>query len=611
MHVIQNVLTNYTMLHSDFTGFSVNPSGIFYFFIHILIALIVFTTFYLIGDKLRKLFFKQQQTLIFFINITLGFITIGLGICLLGMLSLLKSEVLLVYFVSILLIAFYPFSFLKYLDRKIILKQTKAIKIDYKDFVVWATILFVIISFLRLISPEIAEDGYHTDLPSLYLSSQTSMHQSKEMLHVIPYPQLAEMTYLIPLFFGDKEATRFIHFGFYVLIILLLYTISKNNKSAFIKFAPLLFATAPVVMKYSSSQYTDFFMLLPFLLSMLLLAKSTTKKSVILSGIMFGAVISIKMWLLVYIPVFLLFIAIQNRKKKLLDTLTLLSFFILAACSIVCIWYLRAFILTGDPVFPIFSKIELLETTQMLSTPVSDHFNFNWKMFTYPNMIVLSPLFFLAFLFAFIYHKTFTKLVSASPLFLFFCLLMLEQLFIKVDFGRYLLAWYTTSTLIASAGVAIVFNKKNTVRYGFITCYVILFIYYLFNAVLLLPYGFGWADKNAYLTRVLGRDNVSYYNFENSFDKWISKKDLVATYGIGSFYYADFAYLDIGYIFSKNQREFRLLTQKKATKLLVKGGDITWFCKKLSLKHCDKTKVKLLATYPSDIKKYNLYELIK
>ena len=601
MHLIQNIITNYVLLLNDFVGFSISPLGIFSYILHIIIALTILIVFYLFGNQVRNIFFKEQKTFRFFINIALGYITIGIGICLLGIFSLLNSEVILGYFAAIIFCALYPFSFK--------LKRIMTIKIPYNDFAVWGTIFFVLISFLRLIQPEIAEDGYHTDLPQLYLSSQTMMHQSKELLHVIPYPQLAEMTYLIPLFLGDKEATRFIHFGFYLLIIFLLYTVSKDKKSSFLKYSPLLFATAPVVMKYSSSQYTDFFMVFPFLLSLFLLEKNTSKKNILLSGIIFGAVISIKMWLLIYIPAFLLFIAIRNKKEKFLEICKLLMIFVLAALAVVSIWYLRAFILTGDPVFPIFSKIELLETAQTLSTPFSDHFSFNWKMFTYPNMIVLSPLFFLAFLFAFIYHKTFIKLVSSSPLFLFFYLLMIEQLFIKVDFGRYLLAWYTTSTLIASAGVAIIFNKKSITRYGFIACYVVLFIYYFFNTVLLLPYGFGWADKNAYLTRVLGRDNVSYYNFENNFDKRISNKDLVATYGIGSYYYANFSYIDIGYVFSKQERDFGLLKKKKVTKLLIKGGDIAWFCKTLRITNCTVKKVRLLATYPSDSKKYNLYEI--
>ena len=87
------------------------------------------------------------------------------------------------------------------------LKLSKHFRIPL--LVLFGIIAYLVLSFLRLIPPEITEDAYHTDLPHLYLMAETSMLESREPLHVIPYPQLAEMVYLIPLFFGDKEASHY------------------------------------------------------------------------------------------------------------------------------------------------------------------------------------------------------------------------------------------------------------------------------------------------------------------------------------------------------------------------------------------------------------------
>lgn len=597
--LLNNILTNYAVLQKDFTGFSINPSGVSDFLFHLFIAGSILFIYYLFGEKLRKSFFSEQKEFTFFISIVLGYITIGAGIALLGTFSLLKPEIILLYLVGIAIVAYYPFAGIP---------KIKFPTVPYKEFVGWGVLLFVLISFLRLMTPEIVEDGYHTDLPRLYLATQTMMHESREMLHVIPYPQLPEMTYLIALFLGDKESTRVIHFGFYVLIVLLLFEVAQNKATSFVRFAPLVFVTAPLAIRYSPSQYTDFFMLLPFLLSILLIKKNISFRIAILSGILFGAVISTKIWMLIYLPAFLVFIALTNRKEKKKKTFSLISLFTLSAFAVVIIWYLRSYLLTGYPLYPLFVTIEYLEKSTS-ATPSQSYFGLNWKMFLPQNMAVLSPLFFLGIIFCLTLLKQTFVLLKRFPLALFFLIVSFEQVIIKVDLGRYLFAWFTTGTLVVSSGIYLAFTKSKVVRYGLVGSVIILGLYYVSNTLFILPYGFGWADKNAYLTRVLGRDNVSYYDFNKLFDKHISEKDLVATYGIGSFYYADFAYTDIGYVFGMKDRSFDLLKKKKVTKLLIKGGDIAWFCKTLSLTDCDPKKVALLATYPADMKKYNLYLL--
>lgn len=417
------------------------------------------------------------------------------------------------------------------------------------------------------------------------------------------------MMYLIPLFLGDREAARFIHFGFYLLIIVLLFQIAKRKDAAFARYAPLLFVTAPLAIRYSSSQYTDFFMLLPFLLSFLLIKKNMSHRTIILSGILFGAVISAKIWMLIYLPAFLLFLGYIKRKEHKKKVIYSLCMFALSALSIVSIWYIRAYLLTGYPLYPIFAHLEYLEINAIVHPQQFSYFGINLQMFAPQNMAVLSPLFFLGVLFCVLHIKKVSQVLGNSPAFLFFAILSLEQILIKVDLGRYLFAWFTTASIIISAGFVHVMSKSKLVTYGVSVFIGIIFLYYFINTLLILPYGFGWADRNTYLTRVLGRDNVSYYDFDQLFDKHISDKDLVATYGIGSFYYGDFAYLDIGYVFSMRDRSFDLLKKKKVTKLLIKGGDLKWFCKTLALTQCNSQKVMLLATYPADVKKYNLYLL--
>ncbi|MBI5122686.1 glycosyltransferase family 39 protein [Candidatus Roizmanbacteria bacterium] len=605
MNLIQNIIDNFNLLKADFISVFINFYGIINFLGSLIIASIIFAVYYFLGKKIRQKLFKENTKYLFFVNTALGFIAVSTGIALLGFFSLLKPQIISAYLLFVVILTFYSVNLKFNITRQINYFKN----IDFsKNLLTLGVFLFVFIAFLRLINPEITEDAYHTDLPTYYLATGTSMHATKEDLRVIPYPQLPEMTYLIPIFLGDKETTRFIHFGFYLLIIFLLCEVAKKKESSFAKFAPILFATAPLTIRYSPSQYTDFFMIFCFLLSVLLITKNAGKKQLILSGIIFGAAISTKVWILVYLPTILIYIFILNEKFNKKKILKNILFFTASSLSIAGLWYIRSFIITGDPLYPIFSKLGINFSSKLV---LANHFKFNWGMFSYQNMAVLSPLFFLGIIFCLFSWKNIFAKIKKFPFSIFILILFLEQLIIEASFGRYLFAWFTITTIIISAGIVVVWQKYKIAKYIFITSFFVIFIYYFINTLLVLPYGLGWADKNAYLTRTLGRDNASYYDFNHSFDKWITKGDLVATYKIYGYYYANFSYIDTNYIVNNKNKSFDLLKKRKVAKLLIKGGDIEWFCKTLSLTSCDKSKVKLLATYPDSTRKYNLYEIFK
>lgn len=609
MFLFQNIVNNVTNLQEDFLGISINILGIGLVFLHSLICLSVFIVFYFFGEKVRVLFFKQNEKFNFFINIALGYIVIGGGLGLLGLFSLLNPIIFTGYLIVVCLIAFYnfPLKIFKKTNYKILAYHNFK-----KNFIAWAVILFVFITFLRLINPEIVEDGYHTDNAKLFITSHTTMHLSKDSLHTLPFPQLPEMIYMIPLSLSDKEATRYIHFGFYLLIIVLLFQFAKDKRYRFATFLPLLFVTTPVVIRNAPTQYTDFFALYTFLLAVFLIEKNMKRSNIVLTGILYGAVVSAKVWMLVYLPAVLLYFLVLNRhllyKKMLLFSMLFLTGFL----SVSIIWYVRAFLLTGNPIFPVMNRLFIKEIPPGIN-PIpyltSDNYlGFNSGMFMYENLSGLSPLFFIGILsFIIVFYKNLFRFVKL-PLFILLGVLTLEQLFIHIEWGRYLLIWFLLTSIFISAGILYLYKNNKLYKYGIILVFSVLFGYYFINTVLALPYGFGWANRNSYLTRILGRDNVSYYNFNNDFDKWISDKDLVATYGIYSFYYADFKHVDVGYILKGKSDSFDNLKKNGVTKLLIKGGEIDWFCKELSLYDCNSEKVKQLAFYP-DYKKYNLYLL--
>jgi len=74
----------------------------------------------------------------------------------------------------------------------------------------------------------------------------TIMITPKEQLHVSGSPMLSEMYYSIGIFLWSEESARYIHFVFYILVLLTLLEFAKNSKYKFSIYTPLLFVTAPV-----------------------------------------------------------------------------------------------------------------------------------------------------------------------------------------------------------------------------------------------------------------------------------------------------------------------------------------------------------------------------
>lgn len=606
--VFSNIFINFSYLKSDFVGIIFDPGGFTYFVLNIFFVIILISVYYLIGRKIRLFFFESNNYKIFnnYINIALGYIIVNTGLAILGIFSLFYSPILWAYIGIILITAFYSCRKLKHLKNEIT-EFVIAIKIKIKNnkFVFLGVFLFVIIAFLRLIPPEIGEDaiGYHTGDPHSFLVNRTTLIQSKMPPYVMPAPHLGEMSYVLSEFIGLKDSARYIHFSFYLLVVLLLVQVSP--------YGALFFVTAPVVIQVSSKGNVDFQWILGWLLSIFIITLSKQRgiKDMILVGILFGGVLASKLWTIAFFPLFVLYLLIFYKKLPLVYRLGLIFVFSLSALLVDFIWLWRSFIISGNPLYPMLSTIPSLDGTGG-ALGFGNVIGFNKLMFHMRNVSVLSPLLYLGIIASVLHWRYALSVLRKFRLSSFFVLLATEYLFIQYHFGRYLLGLYSLGVLIISATIEDMITKYNLYRVIFIIGFSILFFYYFINTLLFLPYGFGWADNNKYLTRIIFRDNTNYYNFNHIFGKWISNKDKVATYGIYGFYYADFDYIDINYIFDKSNKSFNLLSQKNVTKLFIKGGDILWFCKTLNLYGCSTSKVKLLASYPEEIRKYNLYSII-
>ncbi len=421
----------------------------------------------------------------------------------------------------------------------------------------------------------------------------------KEDLHVSGSPLLSEMYYTLGIFLSSKESARVIHFGFYILVLLSLIEFSKIKKYKFAIYTPLLLASAPEIIHETSSMYVDFQWMVCFILSILILI-STKKISLpilAISGLLLGGMVATKLWTIVFIPTAILYLYLNLKDKKIIDKLINIFKYGLFISLVPLLWFIRSFILTGNPLYPAFTNQTLLDSTKW-QLPISHYIGINYAIFD-PSYYfdVFSPLFFLGLLLALFNIRRILSLLKDISIFKYLIILFITYLFIIYPYGRYLLGLYILFIFLASLGIDNFVTKFNNFKYLIFLGVIIILSYYVFSSILVLPYSIGIADKNNYLSRILIRDNSSYYDFDKKFDKYISNKDLVAMYNFHGYYYADFKYIDINYIFDNQNKDFELLKKGNVSKIMIRGGDIQWFCKKINIKNCNKNNYALISSY--------------
>lgn len=616
MNLFYNITNKLDYLRQNFTGITFNFSLIFNFLISIVITATVILIFYLLGAKIKlKPFIKDNWTINFFIKIALGYIITASGILVFGVLSILYLKILYVYYAVLLIIAIYPLSTLR--------KRLNVITIIYKEYhqqflkYKWANIAilaFILISFLRLIPPDIGVDAlwYHTDYPQMYIQSHSMMNiDPKGKYYPAVTPTLSDMLYVFTASISMKESSRFMHFAFYILTLLTYLTVF-NKRYSFVPFSALLFVTSPIIVQVAPSAYAEFPWIFCWLLAVFLITskKEHTASNIVLPAILIGATLATKLWMLPFYGVFAIYLLAINIKEDKIKLLKLLLAFSIISFSIPLLWYLRAYLLTGNPLFPTFWTYPNGEP----NNPI--HFDFGLESLKnrITSMINVSPLSIIGFFALLIYVFKMKKNKFKINLFIIFAtILTITQIIINYNFHRFVIPFYSIISLFLGFGVMKFINFNRYLKYSFSILFVGLFLYYFINTLLILPYGLGMADQNKYLTRILSRDNSSYYDYNNQFSKLISDKDIVATYGLWGFYYADFNYIYAEDIFRKDGKSIKSLGQKGVNKLLTLGLDIESVCKIEKLTDCYLNKYKLLTYYkfPTADSAQYLYQLNK
>lgn len=223
----------------------------------------------------------------------------------------------------------------------------------------WIPIFFVIIfsfSFLLALAPPIeAFDGllYHLTVPALWLRDGSLQPVD---LHPYWYPSLLEGMFVFPLAFHLDSAPQLIHWTFALLTVSFIFGWTQELFGSRVAWwSVALFISMPSIPWISAWAYTDLSLTFYALATLFTFGKwikdSSNFRWLILSGIFCGFAVGIKytIFSLPILTCLILFWQLKNDFRKLIQSLL---YFVGTALLFGGIWYLRNFIVTGNPVYP-------------------------------------------------------------------------------------------------------------------------------------------------------------------------------------------------------------------------------------------------------------------
>ena len=294
-----------------------------------------------------------------FFSAGIGLIVVGYAVFFLGTIGLLSTLPLCLLLAALGLAAFWGWRHNPHIQVK---PPAGRVAWDYRSVALLGFVLLA--GFLLVLAPETGKDAliYHLAVPKLYLA-----HHG---FYFIPgnvfagYPLLGEMHYLLALFLRNDILAKTIHFSLLCGILLGIgqFIRFQMRENAFPALAMLLFASIPSVFAVSHTAYNDLFVAfftLAAVYAYLRWSETGLRNWIILCGIFTGSAAACKYTALMMAPLGVLGILLSSNRSKT-DTRQVffqLASYILALAVVGCPFYLKNWIMTGNPVYPFFYDI--------------------------------------------------------------------------------------------------------------------------------------------------------------------------------------------------------------------------------------------------------------
>jgi len=229
-----------------------------------------------------------------------------------------------------------------------------------------ALLAILIISIIILLCvPPVSKDAlvHHLAVPKLYLR-HGGMHEIPSIVFSY-YPMNLDLLYLIPLYFGNDIAPKFIHFSFGILTAWLIFNyLKKRINTAYALLGVIFFLSIPIIVKLSITVYVDlaliFFSTASLLLVLRWIEESFRPRFLLLSALFCGLAAGTKynglitLFLLTLFVPFLYSRYVPNSKPGFFKAAGYGILFFSVALLVFSPWMIRSYFWTNNPLFPLY-----------------------------------------------------------------------------------------------------------------------------------------------------------------------------------------------------------------------------------------------------------------
>ncbi len=235
---------------------------------------------------------------------------------------------------------------------------------SFNKFLVVTFLIFVFFNLIGALAPPLAIDDikYHFAMPNRYVNERAITYIPD--FHWSNLPFTMEMLWTLAISINTGELAQLINWSIGILIIgWVFYICKKKDVNTYNSlFAINLFYSTSTVPEISQTGLVELGGTL-FFISGFFLISSTRKilqyKYIIISGILFGLYFGCKLPnLLMLFPLLIwLMLICSNNKYKFHTAISYNIIFTFVSIIVVGVWYLKSFIMTGNPFFPFLPSI--------------------------------------------------------------------------------------------------------------------------------------------------------------------------------------------------------------------------------------------------------------
>ena len=236
-----------------------------------------------------------------------------------------------------------------------------------KTFLVGLVAVLIIAIILLCCVPPVSKDAlvHHLAVPKLYLR-----HGGMYEIPTMPfsyYPMNLDLLYLIPLYFGNDIAPKFIHFSFALLTAWLIFNyLRRRTNTTYAFLGVIFFLSIPIVAKLSITVYVDLGLIFFSTASLLLLLRwiedGFRPRFLVVSALFCGLAAGTKYNGLITLLLLSLFVPFvfsrysPGAKPSFFSAAGYAISFLSIALLVFSPWMIRNYLWTNNPVFPLYDQ---------------------------------------------------------------------------------------------------------------------------------------------------------------------------------------------------------------------------------------------------------------